>query len=460
MHRTVVFGALVLLAVVAFGACSGQEGETARVGFSSSAIVVWNSHGEADRLRIGESLSLENVLAGSLDGNTRYSVRVAVRGGGELGKFHLLTDVQGKFPVQTILHDVGEFDDVQEGNTLDISVESPTGRTIAGSVRIDLHERLGGVGWDVNEAVPPHVFATDASGAPQNAFAVGASPLAAGEVGGELHVAGDRFPPDATFDLYLVQDSDSWVGKRIPQSGEAGWIAGPIVGRSDAQGRLAALKTGFVPRREHLGIYDVLVDLDRNGTFDWSFSHKDGADGEQKVGFTIQYSQNWFKERTSKHVLVNLAYDSPSRDAGVWRNRFQTGERVFTYVNPPVMHQYHAAATKWVVKHQDWTTYWNSQAPDANVGGVAGYGRRPIELIAINNITFKPQNGCTNSPPLVTFNAEVGEYDMVLDFDGDGYYDIGRDILDVWSGDTAGGLLDPTALDAAPAAQRVGFTVQ
>jgi hypothetical protein len=91
---------------------------------------------------------------------------------------------------------------------------------------------------------------------------------------------------------------------------------------------------------------------------------------------------------------------------------------------------------------------------------VAGYGRRPIEGIAVNNITFKPQNGCTNSPPLITYNAEVGQYDMVLDFDGDGFYDIGRDILDVWSGDTAGGIIDPALVDAASDALRVGFTVQ
>jgi hypothetical protein len=458
MHRTLVPGALVLLAA-AFGACS-NEAETARVGFSSSAIVAWNSHGEAGRLRIGESLSLETVLAGTLEPNTRYTVRASMRGGSPLAEVHLMTDLSGKFPVQTILHDVGEFDDVQEGSTLDIAVESPSGQTFAGSVQVDDHHRLGGAGWDADEAVPPHVFAADASGAPQNAFAVGATTLADGEVGGELYVAGDRFPADATFDVYVVRDSDTWAGKRIPQHGDADWIAGPIVARSDGSGRLAATKTGFVPGREHIGIYDVLVDLDRNGTFDWSFTHKDGADGEQKVGFTIQYSQNWFKERTSKHILVNLAYDSASRDAGAWRNDFQAGEKVFTYVNPPVMHKYHASATKWVVKHQDWATYWNSQDPAANQGGAAGYGRRPIEHIAVNNITFKPQNGCTNSPPLVTFNAEVGQYDMVLDFDGDGYYDIGRDILDVWSGDSQGGLLDPAVVDAAPAAQRVGFTVK
>ena len=459
MHRTVVFGAFVLLAAVAFGACS-HEADTARVGFSSSAIVVWNSHGEADRLRIGESLSLENVLSGSLEPNTRYSVRVAVRGGTELVQAHLMTDHQGLFPVQTIMHDVGEFDDVQEGDTLDITLESLQGGTFSGSQTVDRRHLRQAAGWDVNEATPPHVFAADASGAPQNAFAVGSATLAPGEVGGEVYVAGDSFPPDATLDVYLVRDSDTWVGKSIPQSGDANWIAGPLVARSDADGRLAPLKTGVVPGRDHIGIYDVIVDLDRNGTFDWSFTHKDGADGEQKVGFTVQYSQNWFKERTSKHILVNLAYDNASRDGGTWRNLFQTGESVFTYVNPPVMHVYHARATKWVVKHQDWATYWNSRDAAANVGGVANYGRRALEPIAVNNITFKPQNGCTNSPPLVTFNAEVGQYDMVLDFDDDGYYDIGRDILDVWSGDAQGGLLDPAVVDAAPAAQRVGFIVQ
>ena len=243
MQRTVVFGALVLLAAVACGGCA-NEADTARVGFSSSAIVVWNSHGEADRLRIGESLALESVLSGALESNTRYTVRVNVQGGGELARLHLMTDLAGKFPVQTILHDVGEFDDVQEGSTLDIAVESPSGQSFAGSVQVDDHGRLAGAGWDADEAVPPHVFAADASGAPQNAFAVGATTLAAGEVGGELYVAGDRFPADATFDVYVVRDSDTWVGKRIPQHGDADWIAGPLVARSDANGRLQATKTG------------------------------------------------------------------------------------------------------------------------------------------------------------------------------------------------------------------------
>ena len=456
MRRFVVAGALVLVA--ALGACSNGT-ETAQVGFSSSAIVVWNSHGEADRLRLGESLALENVLSGTLEPNTKYSVRMSLRGGADIGQVHLMTDLAGKFPVQTILHDVGEFDDVRAGSTIDISLEAPSGKSFAGSITVD-PERLAGAGWDVEEAVPPHVFASDASGAPQNAFAVGATTLAPGEVGGEVYAAGDRFPADATFDVYVVRDADVWAGKKIPQSGDAGWIAGPVVMRSDAQGRLAPTGTGFVPAREHLGVYDVLVDLDRNGSFDWSFSHKDGADGEQKVGFTVQYSQNWFKERTSKHILVNLAYDSASRDNGVWRNQFQAGAPVFMYVNPPVMTKYHAFGTKWIVKHQDWATYWNSSDPAANMGGAAGYGRRPVDGIAVNNLVYKPQNGCTNSPPLMTFNAQVGQYDMVIDFDNDGFYDIGRDLLDVWSGDATGGLVDPATLDAAPAAQRVGFTVR
>jgi len=460
MARKSIVAALLVAALALGGACS-QEAEQARVGFASHAIVAWNSHGEAGRLRVGESLSLESVLAGSLEPNARYSVRVAVRGGEELVDADLLTGLDGRLPPQTILQDVGEFDGVPEGATLDITMVSPAGQTITDHLTIDYRDRARqGIGWDVNEAVPPHIFSADRSGAPQNAFAVGAATLAPGEVGGELYAAGDGFPPDATFDVYVVRDADTWVGKRIPQSGEAGWIAGPIVAHSDAKGRLLPLATGFVPGRDDVGIYDLLADLDRNGTFDWSFAHKDGADGEQKVGFTIQFSQNWLKQRTSKHILVNLAYDDASRDGGHWRNTYQAGEKVFTYVNPPVMRQYHARATKWVVRHQEWTTYWNSSDPAANIGGAAGYGRRPVEAIAINNITFKPQSGCTNSPPLVTFNAEVGQYDMVLDFDGDGYYDIGRDILDVWSGDDQGGLLDPAALDTAPAASRVGFTVR
>jgi hypothetical protein len=456
----IALSAALALATFALGACTDQP-EQARIGFSSHAIVAWNSHGEAGRLRVGESLSLESMLKGSLEPNARYDVAVTVRGGEPILEAQLMTALDGRLPVQTILHDVGEFDGLAPGTILDITLTSPTGRTISDQLEIASRElERQGIGWDVNEAVPPHLFSADRTGAPQNAFAVGSATLAPGEAGGELYVAGDSFPPDATFDVYVVRDADNWVGQKIPQSGDAGWIAGPLVAHSDAKGRLLPLATGFTPGKGDVGIFDILADLDRNGTFDWSFTLKDGADGEQKVGFTVQYSQNWLKERTSKHILVNLAYDSSSRDGGVWRNAYQAGETVFTYVNPPVMRQYHARATKWVVRHQDWATYWNSQEPGANEGGAKGYGRRPVEPIAINNVTFKPQNGCTNSPPLVTFNAEPGEYDMVLDFDGDGYYDIGRDILDVWSGDDQGGLLDAAVVDAAPASSRVGFVVR
>ena len=89
-----------------------------------------------------------------------------------------------------------------------------------------------------------------------------------------------------------ANDADVWAGKRIPQAGDREWLAGPIVATADAQGRLAPLATGFVPGAGEVGVYDVLADLDRNGTFDWSFALKDGADGEQKVGFTVQYSAN------------------------------------------------------------------------------------------------------------------------------------------------------------------------
>ncbi|HEY3356433.1 MAG TPA: hypothetical protein VGQ83_24495 [Polyangia bacterium] len=451
----------ILAATAALAACSNPAPQEGRIGFSSSAITLWNSHGEADLLRVGESLSVSTLLPGQLAGNAKYQVRIAVAGGTELVLADLLTTHDGRLPLATILHDAGEFDGVRAGSTLDVTLTDPDGAVHRQSVMVSSSRTpRQGAGWDVDEAQPPHVFAADASGAPQNAFAVGAATLAPGEVGGEIFAAGDGFPPGAVVDLYVARDADVWVGKAMPRPGDPAYIAGPVTATVDADGRLAPTRTGFVPAVGHVGIYDVLVDVDRNGVFDWSFNVKDGADGEQKVGLTVQLSQSWLAERTSKHILVNLAYDSAGRDEGVWRNAYTPGEPVYMYVNPPVMTRYHASAKKWVVRHQDWDTFWNSPAADANVGGAAGFGRRPIADLAISELKYKPQNGCTNSPPLVTFNAEPGDYDMVIDFDGDGFYDIGRDLLDVFSGDAEGGLVDPAHVSQLPAAQRVGFSVR
>ncbi|MBW2464601.1 MAG: hypothetical protein JRH11_23340, partial [Deltaproteobacteria bacterium] len=169
---------------------------------------------------------------------------------------------------------------------------------------------------------------------------------------------------------------------------------------------------------------------------------------------------------------TNMAFDSHGR-SGTWANDYMEGEPVFLYLNPPVMHQYHFAATKHIVSHRDFDTFWNDPAMvDASCGGV------PFEMLSQRSLEVSTQRGCTNTSPTCFGTVDlpedapaVGEepppaveedfvtFDVVFDRDGDGCYDIGEDLLDVMSGNAGGNLVSADEFRALPQEDRVGFRI-
>jgi len=216
-----------------------------------------------------------------------------------------------------------------------------------------------------------------------------------------------------------------------------------------------------------LGIYDVLVDVDRNGTFDHGFSAKDGADGEGKVGFTLQYGAAWLRTKlamTSKHLLVNLAYSCSSRSGGTWSNSYSSADSIYSYVNPPVQSGgKHGYVVKLLLKHQSWSQFWNN--PDSLAAGGSGAGRIAISDHVVQNTGGTPQQGCTNSPPVKLLNGQMApanqrRFDVVFDYGNDGYYDIGVDFLDVVADRTDGTLVTAKDLETMSDDQIYGFELQ
>lgn len=170
----------------------------------------------------------------------------------------------------------------------------------------------------------------------------------------------------------------------------------------------------------------------------------------------------------SKHYLVNLAFTSKSRN-GQWSNTFsQSGGQIYTYVNPPMQSgARHAFVTKLVVKHQSWANFWNNPAK-VEPGGKGGAGRIPISALVVQTTGGKLQNSCTNSPPVAIINPQtlpiddtVGllKFDIVFDYDNDGYYDIGRDMLDVVGHTNSGNAITAKDLVNIPDDQIFGFQV-
>jgi hypothetical protein len=269
---------------------------------NTTTLAITNAEGEQDVLRTGTSLSVALGSDLQLKANTVYRLTVTNTATQSLvSQADLLSDSLGMLEITTVAHDLGENDGVGERDTLQVRLSAPDGASVADTM-VELTPHAYGYvghGFTVNEIQPPHVFSCDGAGTPVNAYVVGALPDA-GETAAPIYVAGTGFPPNVTtVDLYIARDRDAWKGKAIPRHGEADFIAGPIVG-TVVNGELKPVAvTDWKPAGKDLGPYDVLVDVDRNGTFDYSFSAKDGADGENKVGLTIQYGARWFRAKAA-----------------------------------------------------------------------------------------------------------------------------------------------------------------
>ena len=577
------------LTAIFLTACGLEDPDLGRTGYGSTTMAITNAEGENDVLRSGTSLNLKTTAANVLTPDTFYNVVVTNnRTKSVLSKAQLLTDSKGQLELSSVAHDLGEFDDVKDEDTLMINVQDPANNTaLDAQIPITPHiPDFQGHGFQVDEVQPPHIFSADKAGKPVNAFVVGASPTK-DETAATIYVVGKGFPSKVnSVHVYVAKDSDKWQGKSMPKSGEAAHVHGPVT-VAITDGKMATLALTWKPGHKDLGPYDILVDVNRDGSYDYSFTAKDGADGENKVGVTIQYSANWFaakrdsestvssrdqakksyeaanaaatkaekiaagneakkkaaqaraeankaktayntaeaaatkakaafspswadatvcaaqvkpaadaakiaseaadkaaklvnetieaqkiwdaktlavrEKMASQHLIVNLAYSSSGRGKGSWANTYSSKARIYTYINPPIQKgSRHAWLTKWIVKHQSFKTFWNN--PDMYKNGKIKIS--PFSYHGTTGIKGSIQKSCTNSSPVAIINpggVKVIDgpkmYDIVFDYNSDGYYEIGKDFIDIQSNNAGSGVQSGKQMMSLPDDKIYGFKV-
>lgn len=476
-RRMVGTGALWTMVALVAGCVSdpGAGRSLGRTDYGSGSFALENSNREQGILRIGDSLRMY-AAPGDLDlrpGHKYHFAVTNVSNDTTVSEGDVTTRDDGSLPPTTLAHDIGDMPGTSEseGDSLKVDiwdVDSADDHLEAFIPLLRVPALQGG--WNIQEVEPPHVFATDASRAPTNAFAVSdTGETDPGEIPGPIFVGGDGLPYDGAgdyVDVYVMRDHDTWQGFEIPQVGNADHVVGPIQVAVNDDGTLVSTLV-WEPTVNDVGIYDILVDVDQNGVFDWDISNKDGADGEAKVGITIQHSQAWVRARRIRHIIMNIAFNDSDRD-GQWQNDFLGTDELYMYVNPDVTTRpdlNHKWVWKWIVRHQDFEEFWNNPANEGPDGCV------DFTQNILGNFDVPAQHGCTNSAPILAGRADniagqnngPGEFDVVFTFNTDGNvpnasYCPGRDILDIVSSDTTETLVQD--IGDVPLEDRVGFRVQ
>jgi hypothetical protein len=467
-----MLGVVIVVLAMGLAACVGDPDPTNGNDPIDGAFALTNTTSYApDGLLRGQGLKVYTEMRSDLlEPNSVYDVEVANDDRDEVMlTAQLRTSERSTIAPYAVMFDVGQYDDASPGEHIRVTLTSTVGDRL--EQIIDLSD-LRLPGWNVTEVEAPEIVVCDASGTYANAFAVGGQDP--GETVGPVHIVGRGLPEGlagSTVDVYVVEARDNWMYELIPQAGEEGHVLGPIAVQVDRNGNIpvtaldfgaAGAGTDYETLRSLVGIYDVLVDTNDNREMDWEVGVKDGGDGmDEQVGFTIQYSQAWIRARGERHILVNIAFDDASRDGGAWRNEYRAGSHLYTYLNPPVMHQFHFSVDKWIVNHQDFETFWNN--PDMETGP---NGCIPFESYAITGMGVPVQRGCTNTGPVdhgpmaMNLGNPDNTYDVVFDRNGDGCYMPGEDLLDVVGGaGTEGGLVSFSDFEGLDRADQVGFRV-
>jgi hypothetical protein len=97
-----------------------------------------------------------------------------------------------------------------------------------------------------------------------------------------IYVNGSGFLPNATYDLYVVSDVETWTDGmpiRARQASTETMIS------SDADGTVLSVAIWNDPSTE--GAYDIVVDVNGNGNYDKDIDALDNEDVEVTAGFVI-----------------------------------------------------------------------------------------------------------------------------------------------------------------------------
>ena len=363
-----------ILAVVFIVGCSSDDPADPGGGDQPPAIstaLVGDDGSESSDFDSYEQVSLSLT---DLDPLTAYTVEVS-NARAVIGRYELVTDRNGQLDPASVLYD-------PEPGTYSVNVLDTS------------------VSFDITVTAPTGLNFTpcDDQGDHVNNVTVGQS----------LYLAAAGGTADATFHVYVAPNRYDWTeGMYLFDYSEA------IEELSfDGDGNLAPTVIWSAVTYDEGTAYDVIVDMNRNGIYD----EGDYLDGQIGVGFVVQ-ELDVTKTVIDGHIVERLSSDANY----VYRDLFDVDENVYVYVNPVAKMRNLGSDhyVKWyIVPHQE---TWNDQDP-----------LNPVTTPLGDTVQY----GCTNAGRRLVWPAPLtpGQYDVVIDVDGDELYDKGQDFLDGYSG--------------------------
>ncbi len=283
---------------------------------------------------------------------------------------------------------------------------SGDGRLAPGNYTVRVNATAGTITGNISvPAAPdgPMVWGCDIDGNLSNAFLAGEP----------VFFSAESLTPNTVYRAWPVDDRRAWNDGDIIKSWQADapsiiWpieIPEYVEVTTDANGDVDPTQLLPYATKLLVGItdqFDIVIDAEPFAVFNVD---TDAVDGQIPTGVVVQ------EELPDGPLYAELA----SYSNYTYSNEFKVGEEVNIWLNPGFrLNDFSMYVLKYILYH---TELWADGTPLEDITGGA-------ELDAI-------QIGCINEGLVLAWIIDqIGEYDVLLDVNGNGIYDEGIDILD------------------------------
>ncbi|MBW2608078.1 MAG: hypothetical protein JRD05_10635, partial [Deltaproteobacteria bacterium] len=368
---------------------------------------------ETAEFQLHDSIMFEAV---NLSPRAGYTVQIAREDGEIITQSILSTDRYGRIPRTVLWYDIGILPCSERPGRAHVMTnlsdyEISDVKRISGSyaLRIVQEGRLvREMPFSIaREITKPRLYASDWRGCPQSGFLIGEQ---------DVWVVGKNFPKGSIIRLWAVPADPKWEESDLLKDVTKQYDT-ELTPLFELKGYEDSFKKLLWPKgTTSIGSYDIVAEV---VTYPFGTYHPTATAPVKNVVSNLSYSGFVIQRRQGlgEPLEQDLAGTRMSKLA--MRDTFLTTEDVYAGVDPYVQPSYIGQTAHVYIVADKTDALWTSNTGLSDVTGV------------VESVEIQPGT-CANAYSRLAWAAPLipGQYDVVLDFDTNGQYDHGGDLVD------------------------------
>lgn len=252
----------------------------------------------------------------------------------------------------------------------------------------------------------PRLYAADSQGYPTSGFIIGEE---------NIWVVGKDFPKGSVIRLWAVPNSNDWEdGSELKDMTKQYY--GELPTLFELKGEQTCFKKLLWPKNlTCVGSYDIVAEVI---TYPWGRYHARQQAEVQNVVSSLSYSGFVVQRQPGEAEPLEMDLAGTKQSPLTYKETFLTTENVYVGVDPTVQPSYIGQTAKIYIVDDKIDAQWQ---PGTVLQDVTGF----VETVTIYGV-------CGNCWATLAWVAPLtpGKYDVVLDFNQNGQYDPGIDLID------------------------------